>query len=57
MDGDRKYRQNGYQDSNRSEPRDRDDRPRQQGPKPPLDITGPRLPRLVQTVTARRILH
>jgi hypothetical protein len=57
MDGDRKYRQNGYQDTSRvdrSEFRDRDDRPRQQGPKPPLDITGPRLPRLVQTVTASR---
>ncbi len=56
MDGDRKYRQNGYQDSSssRNEFRDRDDRPRQQGPKPPLDITGPRLPRLVQTVTASR---
>ena len=54
MDGDRKYRQNGYQDTSRGEFREHDDRPRQQGPKPPLDITGPRLPRLVQTVTASR---
>ena len=54
MDGDRKYRQNGYQDSGRNEYRDRDEKPRQQGPRPPLDVTGPRLPRLVQTVTASR---
>ena len=55
MDGDRKYRQQGYQDSNR-ESRDshRQDRPRQGGPKLPLDITGPRLPRLIQTVAASR---
>jgi hypothetical protein len=40
---------------------DRDDnsrsggeKPRHQGPKPPLDITGPRLPRMVQTITAAR---
>lgn len=51
MDNDRKYRQHGYQDS------DRDRAPRdQQKPKQrlPLDVTGPRLPRLVQTVTASR---
>ena len=54
MDGDRKYRQAGYMDSNRdSKPRS-DDRPRPSGPRPPLDITGPRLPRLVQAVTASR---
>src|SRR5580698_9907478 len=57
MEGDRKYRQNGYQDSSRdsshSGPR-RDERPKPQGPRPPLDITGPRLPRLVQAVTASR---
>jgi hypothetical protein len=54
MDGDRKYRQPGYMDSNR-EPRSRgDDRPKQSGPRPPIDITGPRLPRLVQAVTAAR---
>src|SRR2546423_3364510 len=28
--------------------------PRQRGPRPPLDVTGPRLPRLVQAVTAAR---
>jgi hypothetical protein len=57
MEGDRKYRQNGYQDSGRdsshSGPR-REERPRPQGPRPPLDVTGPRLPRLVQSVTASR---
>jgi hypothetical protein len=54
MDGDRKYRQPGYMNSDR-EPRARgDDRPRPSGPRPPLDVTGPRLPRLVQAVTAAR---
>ena len=54
MDGDRKYRQPGYMNSDRdSKPRG-DDRPKQSGPHPPLDITGPRLPRLVQAVTAAR---
>jgi len=55
MDDDRKYRQNGYMDSGR-ESRDfrRDDRPRPAGPRPPLDITGPRLPRLLQNVVAAR---
>jgi hypothetical protein len=57
MDDDRKYKQRGYMDSER----DRrpangggNDRPRPQGPRPPLDVTGPRLPRLVQTVAASR---
>lgn len=54
MDGDRKYHQRGYQDSERDSSRPRDDRPRQSGPRPPLDVTGPRLPRMVQTVTASR---
>lgn len=57
MDSDRKYRQNGYQDSstpsnghgNNGAPR-----PKPSGPRPPIDITGPRLPRLVQAVTASR---
>src|SRR5438067_9879746 len=54
MDGDRKYRQPGYMNSDR-EPRARsDERPKQSGPRPPIDITGPRLPRLVQAVTAAR---
>lgn len=61
MDGDRKYRQRGYNDtgvpSSNGQPGNRDSqqqKPRQQGPRPPLDVTGPRLPRLVQTVTASR---
>src|SRR5215471_6845235 len=57
MDGDRKYRQPGYMNSDR-EPRSRnEDRPRPSGPRPPLDITGPRLPRLVQAVTAARCFN
>jgi len=56
MEGDRKYRQRGYMDSDG--PQDgqssRDGRPKPKGPKPPIDITGPRLPRLVETVTASR---
>lgn len=55
MDEDRKYKQRGYMDSS-VEPR-RDDRPRPQGPKPPIDVTGPRLPRLVQSVTASRCFN
>ncbi len=55
MDSDRRYKQNGYMESERDTSPFRDDRPRQpSGPKPPLDITGPRLPRMVQTVTASR---
>lgn len=54
MDGDRKYTQRGYMDSDRDHYRDRPERPRPQGPKPPIDVTGPRLPRMVQTVTASR---
>src|SRR5580765_4369738 len=58
MDGDRKYNQPGYQESYRdfsgnTDPR-RDERPRPTGPRPPIDVTGPRLPRLVQAVTAAR---
>ncbi|HEY1946421.1 MAG TPA: hypothetical protein VGG97_05410 [Bryobacteraceae bacterium] len=56
MDGDRKYKQQGYQqDSGRSsDPYRFDQRPKQQGPKQPIDITGPKLPRLVQNVAASR---
>jgi len=57
MDGDRKYRQRGYMDSEGESggpPRDRDDRQKPRGPRPPIDITGPRLPRMVETVTASR---
>lgn len=56
MDSDRKYRQPGYMSSDdRGERRPRgEDRPKQSGPRPPIDVTGPRLPRLVQAVTASR---
>jgi len=54
MDGDRKYRQPGYMNSDRDPKARSEDRPKQSGPRPPLDITGPRLPRLVQAVTASR---
>jgi|SRR5579863_178989 len=61
MEGDRKYRQHGYQDSDRDSsgnngPR-RDERPRPPGPRPPIDVTGPRLPRLVQAVAASRCFN
>ncbi len=55
MENERKYRQRGYMDSERSpEGPPRDERPRQPGPRLPIDVTGPRLPRLVQTVVASR---
>ena len=55
MDGERKYKQRGYMDTGReANGRAREDRPKPMGPKPPIDITGPRLPRMVQSVTASR---
>jgi hypothetical protein len=61
MEGDRKYRQRGYMDSSRDNSNNsgsrREERPRPQGPRPPLDVTGPRLPRLVQAVTAARCFN
>ena len=45
MDSNRDYSANGSQ---------REERPRPQGPRPPIDVTGPRLPRMVQSVTAAR---
>lgn len=56
MDQDRKYRQSGYQDNDRDRNGDRkDNRPRPpQGPRTMQDPSGPRLPRLVQSVTASR---
>jgi hypothetical protein len=55
MDSDRKYKQHGYMDTDRPfNGQGRDDRPKQQGPRLPLDVTGPRLPRMVQTVVAAR---
>ncbi len=53
MDGDRKYRQHGYYDADRGNDSQRD-RQRPSGLRPPLDITGPKLPRLVQNVAAAR---
>jgi len=58
MDSDRKYRQQGYMDSDRDNNKGyREDRPKPQGPRPPIDITGPRLPRLVQHVAASRCFN
>lgn len=57
MDSDRKYRQRGYMESEQSEAKSREDRPRTPGPRPPLDVTGPRLPRLVQAVAAARCFN
>ncbi len=58
MDDDRKYRQRGYQDSNReSNGFRKDDRPKPNGPRPPIDVTGPRLPRLLQNVAAARCFN
>jgi hypothetical protein len=53
MDSDRKYRTPGYMDSDRPE-KSRGDYPRERGPRLPIDVTGPRLPRLVQAMTASR---
>src|SRR3984957_13278298 len=58
MDDDRKYRQRGYMDTNGGA-RDRQftDRPKPSGPRPPIDVTGPRLPRLLQNVVAARCFN
>lgn len=52
MDSDRKYRTPGYMDSDREKARG--EGPRERGPRLPIDVTGPRLPRLVQAVAASR---
>jgi hypothetical protein len=57
MDSDRKYRQPGYQDSDRDRSGSREERPKPQGPRQPFDVTGPRLPRLVQHVAASRCFN
>ena len=65
MDGERKYNQRGYQESSRDNTRDngrefpggQEARSRPQGPRPPIDVTGPRLPRLVQAVAAARCFN
>ncbi len=59
MDSDRKYRQHGYSDSDHQSngnghSNGNGNKPKPSGPRPPLDITGPRLPRLVQSVAASR---
>jgi hypothetical protein len=60
MDEDRKYRQRGYMDTDRdrvSNGHRQGDRPKPNGPRPPIDVTGPRLPRLVQHVAAARCFN
>jgi hypothetical protein len=57
MDDDRKYKQRGYQDSKGDSNGHRPDRPKQNGPKPSIDVTGPRLPRLLQNVAASRCFN
>jgi hypothetical protein len=58
MDGDRKYKQRGYMDTDREASGTyRSERPKPQGPKLPLDVTGPKLPRLVQNVVASRCFN
>src|SRR5438128_10896819 len=57
MDSDRKYRQNGYMDSERDTRSFREGGGKPSGPRPPLDVTGPRLPRLVQHVAASRCFN
>lgn len=58
MDEDRRYRQRGYMDSDRESRGPRhEDRPKPSGPRPPLDVTGPRLPRLLQNVVAARCFN
>lgn len=56
MESDRRYRQRGYMDYDREprEPGRKREEGRRWGPRPPIDITGPRLPRMVQAVTASR---
>src|SRR5579862_6873792 len=61
MEGDRKYRTRGYMDTGREHSPNngerREERPKPQGPRPPIDVTGPRLPRMVQAVTAARCFN
>jgi hypothetical protein len=59
MDSDRKYRQHGYNDSGNysnghSNGNGNGQKPKPSGPRLPIDVTGPRLPRLVQSVAASR---
>ena len=57
MDNDRKYKQRGYMDTGWEKSQGggkQGDRPWQPGPRLPIDVTGPRLPRLVENVVASR---
>jgi hypothetical protein len=54
MEGDRKYRQRGYMDTDAAPSGVREDRQKPRGPRPPIDVTGPRLPRLVEATSASR---
>ena len=54
MDGDRKYRQRGYMDEYGDQDRGGRTEQKPRGPRLPIDVTGPRLPRMVQSVTAAR---
>ena len=57
MDNERKYKQRGYMESDRDRFQSggkQGDRPWQPGPRLPIDVTGPRLPRLVESVVASR---
>jgi hypothetical protein len=58
MDDDRKYKQRGYMDNGREykDPR-AGARPKPSGPRPSIDVTGPRLPRLLQNVVAARCFN
>lgn len=53
MDGDRKYRHSGYQDGSAAAT-GKLDTARIPPPRHPMDLTAPRLPRLVRNVTASR---
>ena len=57
MDDDRKYKQRGYMDSNESRDRRPFEKAKPSGPRPPIDVTGPRLPRLLQNVVAARCFN
>jgi hypothetical protein len=55
MNGDRKYRQRGYQDSSgNGDGHSPDPKERFQPPRHAMDITAPRTPRVVQSVSAAR---
>jgi hypothetical protein len=53
MDGERKYRHNGYQNGSAGQGNEAG-RERPPVPRHPMDITAPRLPQMVQNVTASR---